>query len=212
MDFKRLIDDEKAVSPVIGVILMVAITVILAAVIGTFVLGLGDQLQSTTPQASFGFDQSTTDVVVGDVGGGTGTNTITVTSVTITHESGSTIDASNLKVSVDGNQAYTTQGEADSDGGIEEVGGTFSGDVSAGSSTTIIAAADSTSISTGGTASDSEYVSGDAANNRLDIDFDGANDASDLTGVGLGSGDTVRLIYDSPDSDGSSTLAKFEIQ
>ncbi|EMA72727.1 type IV pilin [Halorubrum distributum] len=37
-------DSERAVSPVIGVILMVAITVILAAVIGTFVLGLGDQL------------------------------------------------------------------------------------------------------------------------------------------------------------------------
>ncbi|PHQ38199.1 hypothetical protein DJ69_12620 [Halorubrum persicum] len=37
-------DSERAVSPVIGVILMVAITVILAAVIGTFVLGLGDQI------------------------------------------------------------------------------------------------------------------------------------------------------------------------
>jgi len=42
------------VSPVIGVILMVAITVILAAVIGTFVLGLGDQVQNTTPRASLG--------------------------------------------------------------------------------------------------------------------------------------------------------------
>ena len=37
--------DDDAVSPVIGVILMVAITVILAAVIGTFVLGLGDNVQ-----------------------------------------------------------------------------------------------------------------------------------------------------------------------
>ena len=36
--------DDDAVSPVIGVILMVAITVILAAVIGTFVLGLGDNV------------------------------------------------------------------------------------------------------------------------------------------------------------------------
>lgn len=36
--------NDRAVSPVIGVILMVAITVILAAVIGTFVLGLGDDL------------------------------------------------------------------------------------------------------------------------------------------------------------------------
>ncbi|WP_049979525.1 type IV pilin [Halolamina rubra] len=43
-------DDNRAVSPVIGVILMVAITVILAAVIGGFVLGLGGDLQSA-PQA-----------------------------------------------------------------------------------------------------------------------------------------------------------------
>ncbi|TKX40991.1 type IV pilin [Halorubrum sp. SD690R] len=41
---KAFQDSERAVSPVIGVILMVAITVILAAVIGTFVLGLGDSL------------------------------------------------------------------------------------------------------------------------------------------------------------------------
>ena len=48
--------DEDAVSPVIGVILMVAITVILAAVIGTFVLGLGENLQQTSPNANFDFD------------------------------------------------------------------------------------------------------------------------------------------------------------
>jgi len=42
--------DNRGVSPVIGVILMVAITVILAAVIGGFVLGLGGDLQSA-PQA-----------------------------------------------------------------------------------------------------------------------------------------------------------------
>jgi len=45
MDLKQLSNDNTAVSPVIGVILMVAITVILAAVIGTFVLGLGDSVQ-----------------------------------------------------------------------------------------------------------------------------------------------------------------------
>jgi len=51
-ELKSLLEgDERAVSPVIGVILMVAITVILAAVIGTFVLGLGQNTQST-PQAS----------------------------------------------------------------------------------------------------------------------------------------------------------------
>ncbi len=37
--------DEKAVSPVIGVILMVAITVILAAVIASFVFGMGSNVK-----------------------------------------------------------------------------------------------------------------------------------------------------------------------
>jgi flagellin-like protein len=56
MELKNIFTDEDAVSPVIGVILMVAITVILAAVIGTFVLGLGDQVQNNAPQATFSFD------------------------------------------------------------------------------------------------------------------------------------------------------------
>lgn len=52
MKLKELFTEDRAVSPVIGVILMVAITVILAAVIGAFVLGLGDSTESA-PQASF---------------------------------------------------------------------------------------------------------------------------------------------------------------
>lgn len=55
MQLRALLADEEAVSPVIGVILMVAITVILAAVIGTFVLGLTGNVQES-PQASFTFD------------------------------------------------------------------------------------------------------------------------------------------------------------
>lgn len=42
---KEKVSEKRAVSPVIGVILMVAITVILAAIIGTFVLGLGENVQ-----------------------------------------------------------------------------------------------------------------------------------------------------------------------
>ena len=40
-------ENEDAVSPVIGVILMVAITVILAAVIAAFVFGMGSNVQGT---------------------------------------------------------------------------------------------------------------------------------------------------------------------
>jgi flagellin-like protein len=70
MQFKQLLTDEDAVSPVIGVILMVAITVILAAVIGTFVLGLGGNV-SSAPQAqlSFQYDQGTTEVTIIHDGG-----------------------------------------------------------------------------------------------------------------------------------------------
>ncbi|MGB9964051.1 type IV pilin [Halobacterium hubeiense] len=39
--------DDRGVSPVIGVILMVAITVILAAVIASFVLGFGDNVSES---------------------------------------------------------------------------------------------------------------------------------------------------------------------
>lgn len=46
------LNDDRAVSPVIGVILMAAITVILAAVIGTFVLDLGQSVGNTGPTAS----------------------------------------------------------------------------------------------------------------------------------------------------------------
>ena len=52
--------EDRGVSPVIGVILMVAITVILAAVIGAFVLGLGDDLgNSSGPQASLSLEDGT---------------------------------------------------------------------------------------------------------------------------------------------------------
>jgi flagellin-like protein len=90
-------ESERAVSPVIGVILMVAITVILAAVIGTFVLGLGDQVQETAPNAQWDTDYSD------DFDPG-----VTSDSLTITHESGDTINGDRLSLSVSGAQYDTT--------------------------------------------------------------------------------------------------------
>jgi flagellin-like protein len=100
MELKALLNpDEKAVSPVIGVILMVAITVILAAVIGTFVLGLGDSVQDTAPQTQFSFDytqntsQSGTDLYqTDDPSGGP---------LTIAHDGGDTVDGTRLSVNDD---------------------------------------------------------------------------------------------------------------
>ena len=61
--------DDRAVSPVIGVILMVAITVILAAVIGTFVLGLGDSLGDNQPSAQLSVTASGDELVFDHNGG-----------------------------------------------------------------------------------------------------------------------------------------------
>ena len=78
--FKELFDsDDRGVSPVIGVILMVAITVILAAVIGAFVLELGSSVATEQPQASFDFEVD-------------GSN------ATVTHQGGSEIDNSSISV------------------------------------------------------------------------------------------------------------------
>ncbi|MFC6941330.1 type IV pilin N-terminal domain-containing protein [Salinirubellus sp. GCM10025818] len=97
MRLKSIFTDEDAVSPVIGVILMVAITVILAAVIGTFVLGLGDQVQSTSPQASFNFDYTEDATDDSD-------------ELVVTHDGGDSIAADRLNATVSGavNDASTS--------------------------------------------------------------------------------------------------------
>jgi len=206
MQFKNLFDNDRAVSPVIGVILMVAITVILAAVIGTFVLGLGDQLQDSSPQASFGFSTTTVGVQDDDPDN---SEEVDVTAVTVTHQSGDSIEASNINVEVNGQQAYA---EGSTDNSIAEP---FTNDVSAGSSVTILAAVDSESELTTG----HEFMydttddgTGDAAD-TLDIVTDGASDAEDPAenAVGLKSGDTVRVVWSSDTGESSSTLGKFTL-
>ena len=87
MNLKQFTNDDDAVSPVIGVILMVAITVILAAVIATFVLGLGDQVSQSSPQASFSFDYD---------------SSASPSELKITHDGGDAIPETNLFIRGDG--------------------------------------------------------------------------------------------------------------
>jgi len=115
MRLKQLFADDDAVSPVIGVILMVAITVILAAVIASFVLGLGDQ-NNPAPTASFDFNYD-------GPGGG---------DLTITHQDGDAIDPNNLYVRGESISGLT---------GDNSWGGSTNGDglVASGNSWTITA-------------------------------------------------------------------------
>jgi flagellin-like protein len=61
--------NEEAVSPVIGVILMVAITVILAAVIAAFVFGMAGNIQKTHIVSLTAQRNSSAFVIVTDEGG-----------------------------------------------------------------------------------------------------------------------------------------------
>jgi archaeal type IV pilus assembly protein PilA len=101
MDFKKLFrKDDKAVSPVIGVILMVAITVILAAAIGSSVFGMGPA--KSAPQANLEIRAA----------GITGSSTAAIASVKIEHLGGDIIhfeDSEKTKVtaSLENGQSYT---------------------------------------------------------------------------------------------------------
>ncbi|MCU4716803.1 type IV pilin N-terminal domain-containing protein [Halapricum hydrolyticum] len=124
MKLKQFFTDDDAVSPVIGVILMVAITVILAAVIASFVLGLGDTTD-TTPTASFDFEYVDDD--------GDGTND----AVKITHQTGDTLDQSEVKVKVNGaTQSVSWGGEIKS--GVSVTVDNGGSDLTGGETVTVV--------------------------------------------------------------------------
>jgi flagellin-like protein len=135
MDLKQLFNDDDAVSPVIGVILMVAITVILAAVIASFVLGLGDQAGQTTPQASWNFDYtdssaasspvSNDDFAGSDNDLADGSN---IGLLEVTHDGGSSIDGARITLNDGGDQGPTPTVSSSDGPTIDELsaGTTFS--------------------------------------------------------------------------------------
>ena len=98
-------EDERAVSPVIGVILMVAITVILAAVIAAFVLdiGPGDATVSAAADVSVDTNADNDEIAIVEVTSG-----------------GGDLDGLAL-VDADGNVKATTEGDSVNTGGTYEL-------------------------------------------------------------------------------------------
>lgn len=88
---------SRAVTPVIGIILLVAITVILAATITVFVLGTGGDVQEPSPTIG----QSSGELVEqsGSSGG----------TIKITHVAGSSVAVENMEVTVDATDACGAQ-------------------------------------------------------------------------------------------------------
>ena len=118
MEITRLFTDDAAVSPVIGVILMVAVTVILSAVIGAFALGLGTT-QDTAPQSTWETDY---------------TDGASTDALELTHSSGDPMEPARLSIVVSG--ATCSAGSLDSP---KNLGSDYSitGSVGAGTSVTV---------------------------------------------------------------------------
>lgn len=85
-----ILSDNKAVSPVIGVVLMVAITVVMAAVIGSFVFKLGTP--ETTPQLSMKLNG----IVLNTTSGGNAYDGTSRNTITIVHTGGDALDLSRV--------------------------------------------------------------------------------------------------------------------
>lgn len=94
---KPISPDERAISPEIGAILMVAILVILGVVIGTFVLDLGENVEQS-PEAGVTFDDDP----------GSGEVTVVVNSVQ--RADVITIDGSDCGASDDAKMSMPTAG------------------------------------------------------------------------------------------------------
>ncbi|WP_058826326.1 type IV pilin [Haloferax sp. Q22] len=208
---KKFIREEDAVSPVIGVILMVAITVILAAVIGTFVLGLGDQVGNSAPQASFEFSQSNSAYTDAD----TTPDSVELIMVEITHSNGASIEEGTVSVTVNGHPAY---GIADNGASADDPTALWSGSdtISAGSSVTVGLYDDDGDevVTTAGSITKLNYedAAGTAQEDKIQAPRTTNGDATAAGAHALAEGDVIRVIWESPGGGSTATIAKYTVK
>lgn len=130
VELRGLVTDDDAVSSVLGVVLMVAITIVLAAAIGVFVLGIGTGLTDTTPQTRFTMSSEVSS---------------SPTWVNVSVEGGDGFESENVYVTVDGTKAW--DGESGYGGGFQSGASEWNDEVAAGDELSIVE--DGSSISSG---------------------------------------------------------------
>jgi flagellin-like protein len=175
--------DTRAVSPIVGVALMLAITVTLAATVGVFATGVGSQLPADRPIATFSFEFHDTPQGERD-------------ELVVTHEGGDSVDPMRLRLVVSGAEAYDGPGESGTCVVATRASNRWSahgmgttGDVSAGDSATVTNGL----FETGGGA----VLPADAC------DGDGSPDVVELDAA------TLRLVWLSPTDDDSFVLGSW---
>jgi len=95
-------DNSRAVSPVISVILLVAVVVILAGTISVFVLGLGESVSDTGPTVDFKIEYS-------DFGDGVAKND----TVRITHIAGDKLKREQLEITIGEDVVYNETADSE---------------------------------------------------------------------------------------------------
>jgi flagellin-like protein len=112
--------NDRGVTPVIAVVLMVAITVILASVVGTYTLSATNDVSDSSPNMAFAFEQKniTYSIRIGGTGGSFQDEFYTVN---VVYEAGPPVDLDNIKVTMDAGPHPSDSGQAfwldESDGG-----------------------------------------------------------------------------------------------
>jgi flagellin-like protein len=92
MNHKKIGTNEEAVSPVIGVLLMVAITVILAATIAMFVFGMANNMQYSTKNVAVTVQQTEAGKIVATYLGGQDRFQFDHATVSVTDDAGDLVE------------------------------------------------------------------------------------------------------------------------
>jgi flagellin-like protein len=218
--------DGRAVSPVVGVAILVGITVILASVVGAFVFGLVD-IGESPPDAQFTFDRTTG---VYSTSSNVNTTDFRMIGVRTLHNSGEAISTDELVIKVSGNQSEPQSNESVYD---VEYNGRFSNDdwqeiwnasqadtpefVRPGDSQRIaFYGVDDAAIDAGDKIEDYNVSPGEPINNGLNppgphVGFGGQDTTSDPRGYKLGNCDVIEIVWQSPAGDRGQVLQSYRL-
>jgi len=206
-----VIADEQGVSPVIGVILMVAVTVIVAAVIGASALGMSDSVSETPPRVSFDVSQETktySNYLNQELEGKT---------VIISHEGGESFSDETVDITVNGENAYGYDNERDysskNDAGVATIWeetrlatNDNAKTVTAGETVSVMAATDEYDF-------ENEHNKDIVYREKYDVRIYERSSSDYLAeDVFLEKGDIVRIVWQEPGSDQSTELLEYEVE
>jgi flagellin-like protein len=196
---------SRGVSPAVGAVVMLVVTVVAAAAVGSVAFDVGRQVEDPAPFADFTVE--TTNVTFG----GPGWNAEHVV-VVVSHESGQSIDADDLRVTVNGEQAWDIAGMDGSYVGETVRPVSKRESVSAGSTFRIVFwenryrgyPADLGVAKSPGCGGLKPW-NGGVDNQRIVSPVGPKNDCA-LNRDNVGRGDTVRIVYEFPNSGKTKVL------